>query len=120
MDVKMDMETRYDGKFVYSESVMDMMGMKMVEKAFLSYDAATKSYKSYTFTNWAATPRIETLTVKGDVLVFLSEPWDGGDGKLTSSRATMTKVSATEAKFLLEFKDGDKWNKVGEGTFKKS
>ena len=118
-DSKMDMDHDFDGQFFRSRSVTDMMGMKMTELILVGYDAKAKKINSYTFANWAPTSRLETVTFEGDKAVWAGAGWDGGDGKMTVNRSTMTKVSATEIKFVLEFKEGEKWAKVAEGTFKK-
>lgn len=120
MESKDTMDIRWDGQFLRITNVGDMGPMKMTETMFISWDAASKKYKSWSFTNFAPTPRIETAEAMGDKFVSISEPWSvPGMAEATVSRFTMTKKSDTEVSFLLEFKEGDKWTKVGEGSAKK-
>lgn len=117
---EMSFKCEKDGMFLKSTSTMDMGGMKFTEVSYMWWDGAKKRYSMATFTNFAATPRFEYGTFENNKFVMISEPWDVGmpDGP-TSSRATMIKKSDTEASFVMEFKQGDKWVKVSEGTFTK-
>jgi hypothetical protein len=108
-----------DGQFIKSTATTDMMGMSMKETSFVGWDAANNRYNGWGFSNWAPTPRIDHGTVNGDVWVMESEPWVVGGEAPTVGRSTVTRKSDTEMTYLLEFKDGDKWNKIAEGTFKK-
>jgi len=120
MDAPMTMKTEWDGPFLKSTSTMEMMGMKMLETSYTWWDAEKKKYFMTTYTNFGATPRNETGVHEGDKCVWISDPWSTGmPGGPTVSRATLTRKSSTEVAFILEFKEGDKWAKVGEGTFKK-
>ena len=47
----------------------------------------------------------------GETLVMVSEPWEIM-GQSISSRATMKKTSDTKARFVVEFKMGDAWEKA--------
>jgi hypothetical protein len=108
-----------EAMFFKQTSTMDIGGMKFSEVGYVGWDAKKKKFSSHTFTSFAATPRIEWGEIKGNQDVFTSEPWDAGDPNgPTTSRATMTR-KGDEVAFLLEFKEGDKWTKVGEGTFKR-
>jgi hypothetical protein len=116
------MVNSWHGKFFKSDWTMDMMGAKMTETVFTGYDAASKKYKSITFTNFSSQPRFEDGEIKGDTFVsWTSQPWmvDGAP-EATTARATFTKKSEKSAHFLLEFKQKDKWIKVGEATFTKT
>lgn len=109
----------WSGQFLKSESKMNVGGMEMVETTYIGWDPEKKKYSSHAFTNIAATPRIEWGVAKdANTFVFESEPWDVM-GQKTVGRGTMAKVSDTEIKFMLEFKTGDSWMKVAEGTYKK-
>lgn len=120
MESKDSLEIRWDGQFLRLVNVGDMGAMKMTETMFIGWDAASKKYKSWAFTNFSPTPRIETAESSGDKYVSVSEPWMvPGMAEATVSRFTMTKKSDTEVSFLLEFKEGDSWTKVGEGSAKK-
>lgn len=120
MDSTMTYENTVDGQFIRSTSVMDIMGMKMTESGFTGWDEKAKAYKSWTFTNFGNLPRTETGKLDGDTLVFTSDPWQTlMSPEPTVSRTTMKKVSDSEVKFILEFQQNGKFEKVGEGTFKK-
>lgn len=119
-DSTMTMKSEWDGAFFKSVSTTDMGGMKSVETGYGWYDKDKKLYKFCTFTNFAPTPRFESGTFENDTLTMVSDPWETGmPGPATVARATMVKKSATEATFMLEFKNGDKWDKVAEGKFLK-
>lgn len=107
-----------EGMFYRATSVMEMEGMKFTEDGYIGWDAEKKKYGMWTFTNFAATPRIEWATYEKDVMVSVSEPWANPMGPALTSRATMTKKGEA-IDFVLEFKEGDKWNKVAAGVFKK-
>lgn len=117
-EAKMAFEATWDGQFQKQSSTMEMMGMKMIETAYIGWDAAKKQYSMYTFTNFAPTPRVEYGKFDGTTWVSISEPWATGMGS-TVSRSTIVKKSNTELDLTVEFKEGDKWNKVGVATFKK-
>lgn len=109
----------FDGNFIKTTSNSDMGGMTMTETSYLAWNAKTSKYVSYTFTNFAPMPRIEHGTLEGDKFVFLSEPWDVM-GTTYESRATLTRKGTDQIVLLLEFKQDGKWEKAGEGTFKKT
>ena len=115
----MPFKVEWEGQFLKTTSTMTMAGMSMVETAYIGWDAKRKDYTSWTFTNFAPQPRIEHGKFEGDKFVSVSEPWDVGMGEPTTGRATITKVTDIMVNFMLEFKEGDKWNKVAEGTFTK-
>lgn len=122
MDIEgiMTYSVAYSGQFIRASSTWDVMGMKLTDDAYMGWDAAKGKYSSYTFTNMAPTPRIEWGEVKGDVTIWTSDPWVSSPGAPpTVSRATLSRLSATEMKFVLEFKEGDTFTKVGEAVFKK-
>ncbi|MGI8923081.1 MAG: DUF1579 family protein [Fimbriimonadales bacterium] len=108
-----------EGNFLKSTSSFQMMGMRFSETSFLCWDAAKKRYSSYTFTNFAPTPRVEHGTFEIDKMVMISEPWSVDPKGPTTSRASVTKKSDKVVHFLLEFKEGEKWVKVAEATFTK-
>jgi hypothetical protein len=106
MDLKMTMTCSFEGQFLKSVTVNDFGQIKMDETAYMGWDDEKKEYFSYSFTNMAPTPRIERGKMDGGKFLMVSEPWQG-----TVGRATMTKVSDSKVKFLLEFKNEDKWEK---------
>jgi hypothetical protein len=117
-DSKMTMKSEWEGLFMKQTSTTEMQGMKMLEVGYLGYDPDKKKYSFHTFTSFAPTPRIEWGTVEGTKAVFVSDPWNVM-GQVTSSRATVVKKGDSEMAFTLEFKQGNSWSKVAEGTFKK-
>ncbi len=118
-EVPYTVKCEWEGQFLKHTSKMDMMGMMFTETAYYGWDAASKKYRGWTFTNFSPDPRLEAGTLTGDTLVMTSEPWNTGEGELVVGRATITKKGADELHFLLEFKEGETWTKGGEGTFKK-
>lgn len=108
-----------EGLYVKQTATIEMMGMKMNEVGYTGWDPQKKKYWSYTYANYMGAPRIEWGEKKGEAIVFTSEPWEAGapTGPVTS-RATLSK-KGDDIHFLLESKNGDKWDKMGEGTFKK-
>lgn len=120
MEGVMTYSLSWSGQFIKGISVWDVQGMKMTEDMYMGWDPQKGKYSSYTFTNFAPTPRIEWGESKGDTTVWMSEPWITSPGQpATLSRVTLTKVSGSEMKFLLEFKAGDQWQKIGDAVFKK-
>lgn len=117
-DAKMTFTTAWEGNFLKTSSVMEMAGMKFNEVSYMGWDPLKKEYISWTFTNFAAMPRIERGKLDGNKLVLVSDPWDTGMGQMIS-RGTTIKKSNKEASFTIEFKNGEKWDKAAEGTFKK-
>ena len=49
--------------------------------------------------------------MEGADLVMTSEPWEV-EGVSVVSRATYAKVSETKFRSMMEFKNGDKWEKA--------
>lgn len=119
MEAEMSFTTVWDGPFMKSTSAQDMGGMKVIETMYMAWDADKKRFSSWTFTNFAATPRIEHATMEGGNFVAISEPWSIGMPEPMISRATTIRKSDTEFEFTLELKDGETWAKAGWGTFKK-
>jgi hypothetical protein len=114
------MKNEMDGFFMKFSSDMEMGGMKMTENGYMGWDEKLGKFKTWTFTSFAPTPRIETATVSGDSVVYVSEPWEvPGMPSATTSRVTVSKNGANGMKMLLEFKDGENWMKVGEATYTK-
>lgn len=110
----------WSGQFIKMSSVWNAAGMRMTDEGFMGWDASKGKYSSYTFSNMSPVPRIEWGEMKGDALVFVSEPWAEGSGAPpTTSRATLTMKSKSEMDFLLEFNTGDTWTKVGSAVFRK-
>ena len=107
----------WDGQFLRQTTLSDYEGQfKMTETAMLGYDPAKKQYFSSAYTNVSPMPRTEHGTFDGTVMLMTSDPWEVM-GDATTGRATLTKVSNDEMKFKLEFKMGDKWVPVTEGSY---
>lgn len=120
MEGPMTYKLERSGQFIKGSSTWDAEGMKMTDEGFIGWDAEKNKFISWTFTNMAPVPRIEWGEVRGDSVIWTSEPWSVDPAAPpTQSRATITKVSPTQAKFVLEFKGGDEWQKVAEATFSK-
>lgn len=94
-------------------------GMESLEISYIGWQESKKRIQMYTFTDWAPTPREEYGTFDGKTWVTVSEPWDVPGVGVLVSRATLTKVSDKELSITIEFKNGDSWDKVGKGTYKK-
>lgn len=119
MEVASKFTAAWDGQFLKQSATSDFGGgMVMTETMYLGFDASKGEYTSYSFTNFAPTPRFEHGKLTGETLVMVCDGWDVM-GTVTSSRATLTKVSNDEAKFKLEFKEGDKWTTITEGVYKR-
>lgn len=117
---EMPFKVTMEGNFIKSANTMDMGGMSMTETTYMGWDPVKKRYTSWTFTNFGAMPRVEHGNFEGDSkFVSVSEPWDIGMGEPIVGKATMTRKGDNEMMFVLEFKQGDKWMKVAEGTFKR-
>ena len=118
-EAPMDYECTWDGNFIKSSSTMEMAGMgKMTETGYLGWDAKNSKYVMYVFTNFSHDPRIERGTLDGNKLLMVSDPFNV-QGQDIVGRATQTRKDDGSVHFLLEFKMGEEWAKVAEGTFKK-
>ncbi len=106
------------GQFMRSVSVMDFGAIKMEETSYMTWDEKASQYTNYAFTNMGPTPRIEHGKEQDGKLVMTSDPWNVM-GETSISRGWMEKVDDTHAKFTLEFKNGEKWEKATESTFTK-
>jgi len=119
MDTPYTLKIEREGQFIKIYAVMDMMGMKMIETQYIGWNAEKKKYESWTFSNWAPTPRHEWGTTEGTKFIFISDPWEASPGEKTEGRATMDPKSDKEIQFTLEFKMDGKWTSVATGTFTK-
>ena len=95
-----------------------MMGMKMVERSFVCWNEAKETFTMYTFADFAALPRIEHGKVKDGVWTTLSEPWAVPGMDNVVSRSTVT-IKGDKLVMTVEFKNGDKWDPVGTGSYTK-
>lgn len=118
-DMAMQLKCEMDGMFLRQTSKMEMQGALATESAFLGWNGIEKRWDMWTFTNFAPTPRVEHGTMEGDTLTTISDPWlVEGMGEVVS-RTTTTKVSDTEFRAKLEFKQGDQWMEVANLSMKK-
>lgn len=113
-----NVKCEWDGKFMKTTSVMDVMGMKMTESMYMGYDPKTKKYTTHSFTNFSPYPRIETGELVGNKFVSISQLWEVDGMAPTTSRATLW-LEGKALKMTLEFKEGDKWTVVGSGSMTK-
>jgi hypothetical protein len=120
MESKDSWKVEMEGQFLKMTSKTDFGMFQMTETSYLGWNAVAKKYDCWVFSNMAPAPRIEHGGFVGDAWVMESEPWATGDAAPpTTGRVSMTKKSDTEMQVLLEFKNGDKWDKVSEGTLTK-
>lgn len=105
----------WHGQQMKIDSVQVLMGMEMPETSFTAWNPETKKYEYWGYSHMAPMPRHEVGELKDGKLVMVSDPWTVM-GQTTVSRSTMW-LDGEKLKFLLEFKEGDSWNKVGDGTF---
>ncbi len=106
-----------DNVLVY-DGMHEAMGSKMTELGYLWWDEAKKRYSMFTLASFGEVPRMEHGTLTGNTLVMTSEPWPI-QGQVMESRAHLIKVGNDEIKFIIDFKEGDKWTKAGEGVYKR-
>lgn len=119
MEGAMTWKVEKDGPFLKQTSITEMGGMKMTETAYVGWDAKKKKYSCHTFTNFSPIPRVEWGEVKDGKAVFVSEPWDAGmPGGPVVGRGTAVR-QGSDILFTLEFKNGEKWEKVGESLLKR-
>ncbi len=113
-------EVSWEGQFLkMSTRYGPEMGDEMFEISYLGFDAKKGKFSMHTFTNFAATPRVEWGNSKDkDTWVFLSEPWEimGTDYK---SRATIDKMSANEFWLVIQFNMNGRWVKSGSAIMKR-
>lgn len=113
IEVATKMAVSMDGQFIKFVSTNDYGMIQATETMMLGWDAAKSMYVSYAFSNLSPMPRREAGKKEGDSFVMISDPWEIM-GQAMVSRSTMTKMSDTKVKFMLEFKAGDAWEKASE------
>lgn len=112
------MEVVAEGQTLKMTTTSDMMGMKMVERSYVCWNEGKSTFTMYTFADFAAMPRVEHGNIKDGVWTTISEPWAvSGMGDVVS-RSTVT-VKGDSLTMTVEFKNGDKWEKVGTGKYTK-
>lgn len=119
----MDMKMTYAWEGMMLKTVQDytMGEFKMNETSFTFWNDKTKKVTTHFYASFVPTPRVETLTMKGQSQVWMGEPWTVAPGMDIVGRATVTVNSErTAMDYLLEFQEGEKWNKVIWGTLKKA
>lgn len=120
MTVKIDSRWAVGGRFLIQDHEYTMgPGMKMHGMNMLTYDPQKKEWVGFWYDMSEADPMRMSGNWKGDVLTLTSGLTEViGMGKIVM-RATYTKASDGIG-FLLEIKDGDKWNPMMKGTYKKA
>lgn len=120
MKVKIDSRWAVGGRFLIQDHEYSMgPGLTMNGLNMLTYDPQKKEWVGLWFDSSEANPMRLTGGWKGDTLTLTSgETEVTGMGKVIM-RATYTKASSG-IDFLLEMKDGEKWNPMMKGTYKKA
>lgn len=102
------------GNSLRSESTMDYGGnFKDTSLTVLSYDAGEKLYKCYRFSALEPAPIEASGKFEGDKLVMMIKP----DTRGLIYRITFAPKSNTESIFILEQKQGDRFEKFIEGIY---
>lgn len=108
-DMTQKTKVTMEGQFLKMVTVSDIGGMNMTETSYVGWDAGKKAYMSYTFTNFAPTPRIEKITIKADGSeLWECDGWETGMG-MTKSRVTMTPKGDKAMSMKLEMFNDGKW-----------
>lgn len=121
MSMASTMKVTQYGSFLKFDSSNMVEGVgNMSEFGFLSWDEKNK-YMFVNYTDWATTPRVEKGDMKEGSLVLISDPWDLGEemGGVFISRSTLSKMGDKQMKIVIDFKNGDAWEKAGEAIFTK-
>jgi hypothetical protein len=104
------MTVSFDGQFLKLVSTDASSQYKATKTSMIGWDAAKSQYVSYSFINFAPTARIAHGKMDAGKLVMVSDPWEA-EGMTMVLRETMSKLSDTKCGLILEFKNGDKWDK---------
>ena len=110
VDITSSLTISYEGQFLKEVSTDKSAGSTLTKTTMIGWDAKKNEYVSYTFTNMAPTARIAHGKLNGSTLVMVAEPWEA-EGFTTVERETISKVSGTKLKLILEYKQGDNWVK---------
>jgi len=113
------MTVSFDGQFLKTVSTDKSGGFTMTKTVMVGWDAKKNQYDSYTFTNMAPKARIAHGKMDGNKLVMESEPWEA-EGMTAVARETMSKISDTKTGLMMEFKNGEKWDKGMDFVLTKS
>lgn len=115
MNVPTVVKVTMHGVFQEMIYTLDMGEMgKFTGHTFVTWDEASKSYKGWGFDENAPEPRIDKGAWDGKRLVLTSEPHGG-----MVSRVSFEPKGKDEMMFLLEMKNGEKFEKMGEATYKR-
>jgi len=108
-------------RYLHAMNSYEVTGMgKMEGLQLLSYDPEKKQFIGYWFDSSAPAAMELSGTKSGNVLQLISKPTKvpGMPGEPVF-RATWTKSSDTAIEFALDLKNGDKWEKMIAGKYKK-
>lgn len=119
MEMTSWMKVSMEGQFMKFESTNEWGGMKMTEVGFLGWNASTKKYGMWTFTNMSPEPRIESGAINAGKLVMTSQPWTVMEGMTMTSRVTLWESAPGKQDFKMEFQQDGKWVDVGGGQLTK-
>ncbi len=104
------MTVDFDGQFLKLASVDDSHGFKMTKTVMIGWDAKKSQYISHSFTNLSPTARVAHGKIEGAKVVLISDPWEAG-GRTAVARETLSKISDSKVGVMMEFKNGEKWDK---------
>lgn len=105
-EIKTTMTAAFDGMFLKINSTDESTGFKMTKTVMVGWDSANSEYVTYTFTNIAPDARIAHGKPVDGMLQTVSDPWEA-EGMKATTRETVSKVSATQCGYKIEFKQGD-------------
>ncbi|MBL8065488.1 MAG: DUF1579 family protein [Chthonomonadaceae bacterium] len=117
--VKLSLVFSMESQFLKCVSLFDFEQIHMKETMYVGYDDEKKSFFAYTFSNFAAQPRVEHGDFVSDALTLISDPWNVMGNSMTS-RTVIKKVSDTKATMSVEFKVDDKWDQALSAELAKS
>jgi len=115
MKIKMTTTPAEGGMFLKTVSDFEVGPIKFTETMYTAWNDKDKKFHAWGFQSMVPMPRQESGELKGNVLTFISEPWEMM-GTSYVSRSTMTLVKDGELTFVLEHKIGEEWSKQGEAT----
>jgi hypothetical protein len=105
------------GKYLCEMLSTTLPGRKPTDtRHFISYDKQSGKYTAWWFNNTSYHPMALTGDLAGNKLVLMSD----GSAPGPVLRATYESTSADKLTFLLEMKDGDKWDRLFLTSYSKA